>query len=124
MSRSLVRAQVGEPTLVSIMIEFIKTTVKLMFTDTTVILTGGVITFIISMIILNTWCLYEKPKYFVHFFKEWYVLPFLATILVSFCIAGLWPPIAILTVVSIICIPFVYVLKHLCEYLLKRFVRE
>ena len=83
MSRSLVRAQVGEPTLVSIMIEFIQSVLKLMFTDTSVIVTGGIIFFIIILIILNTWCLHEKPTYFTHFFKEWYVLLFVATVLVS-----------------------------------------
>lgn len=106
------------------MIEFIKTIIKLMFTDTTVIITGGIITFIISMIITNTWCLYEKPKYFVHFFKEWYIVLFFATVLISFCIAGLWPVLALLIVVSIFCVPFVYLLKYLCEYLLKRFAKE
>ena len=124
MSRSLVRAQVGEPTLVSIMIEFIQSVLKLMFTDTSVIVTGGIIFFIIILIILNTWCLYEKPTYFTHFFKEWYVLLFVATVFASLIASFLWPFLVVLLVVIILSTPFIYVLKHLCEYLLKRFVRE
>ena len=124
MSRSHVRAVLEEPILVPIMIEFIGTILKAMFTDTGVVLTGGFVTFFISLVILNTWCLYDKPTYFTNFLKEGHALLFVGTVFASVVLASMWPFLAVTLAMIVISIPFLYILKHLCGYLLKRFVQK